>query len=109
MILLDHKKLLNVTRITPDNVAVLTDWLALHPAFGWDVETNFKKTFFARKMRTMQFGWTDRQFFVDLRDFCGGDGNLLAEVQGNYGVNLFAAPKLKAFLGSVSPFLCSDK
>jgi hypothetical protein len=109
MKVIDPKPLLNVTVIHPDTVAELITWLASKPAFGWDVETTVTKTFFDRKTRTMQFGWSDRQFFVDLLEFCDGRSDLLSEVQGNYGQNLFAAPKLKAFLGAISPYLCSNQ
>jgi hypothetical protein len=106
---LDPKTVLNITVIHPDNVTELVTWLTNCVMFGWDVETTVTKTFFDRKMRTMQFGDQKRQFFVDLLEFCDGRSDLLAEVQGNYGQNLFAAPKLKAFLGAVSPYLCSNK
>jgi hypothetical protein len=106
---LDPKTVLNITVIHPDNVTELVTWLTNSVMFGWDVETTVTKTFFDRKMRTTQFGDQKRQFFVDLLEFCDGRSDLLSEVQGNYGQNLFAAPKLKAFLGAVSPYLCSNK
>ena len=108
---LDHKSLLSVTRLfSLDEVeSTLVPWLAATPNFGWDVETTVEKTFFARKMRTMQFGDQKRQFIIDLLDLCDGDSALLAEIQGNYGLNLFAAPKVQAFLALIQPFLCTNK
>jgi DNA polymerase I-like protein with 3'-5' exonuclease and polymerase domains len=108
---LDHKSLLNITRLfsVEECKNYLVPWLAGRPAFGWDVETTVEKTFFARKMRTMQFGDQKQQFIVDLLDLCDGDSALLAEIQGNYGLNLFAAPKVEAFLALIQPFLCTNK
>ena len=108
---LDHKSLLNITRLktVEDVKSTLLPFLAACPAFGWDVETTPTKTFFDRKMRTMQFGNQKQQYIIDLLDLCDGDSSLLAEVQGNYGLNLFAAPKIKEFLDLVFPFLATDK
>jgi DNA polymerase I-like protein with 3'-5' exonuclease and polymerase domains len=105
----DPKTLLNVTVVHPETVAEFISCLTDMTVFGWDTETTVTKTFFDRKMRTMQFGNHKRQFFIDLLEFCDGRPDLLAEVQGNYGQNLFAAPKLKALLEAVRPFLCSNK
>jgi DNA polymerase I-like protein with 3'-5' exonuclease and polymerase domains len=106
---LDHKTLLNITRLhSLDDVrSILVPWLQSVPFFGWDVETTVEKTFFARKMRTMQFGDQKRQFIIDLLDLCAGDSVLLSEIQGNYGLNLFAAPQVQEFLSLIQPFLCA--
>jgi DNA polymerase I-like protein with 3'-5' exonuclease and polymerase domains len=74
--------------------------------FGWDLETNVVHDFFWRRCRTMQFGNTTEQYLVDLLWLCDGDSDLLYAAQGNYGANLYLAPKLQAFIELVRPALC---
>lgn len=108
---LDPKKYLNITRLrTLEDVdKFLIPWFYLNKEWGWDIETTVHKEFFERKVRTTQFGTKDQQFLIDLLDFVDGDAELLKEVQGYFGLNLDAAPKLRALMSKLKPFLCSQE
>jgi len=102
---------LNITVVTnTDQLPELVDFLnGCNGEFGWDIETTLVKDFFYRRTRTVQFGNRNKQFVVDLLALCDGDPDLLFNVQGNYGANLHLAPKLKLFIDTIAPFLCSAK
>lgn len=71
---------------------------------GWDVETNFCKDFFWRRIRSMQFGNVKEQYMIDLLAFCDGNSQLLEECQGNYGKKALP-PGLKRVLEIISPVI----
>jgi DNA polymerase I-like protein with 3'-5' exonuclease and polymerase domains len=101
---------LNITKITsteqfPELVDFFNDCGGI---LGWDIETTLVKDFFYRRTRTVQFGNRDKQFVVDLLALCDGDEDLLFRAQGNYGANLYLAPKLKLFMDTIAPILCSS-
>lgn len=74
---------------------------------GWDIETTPLKDFFFRRCRTVQFGNQAEQYVTDLLSLCDGDSDLLRAAQGHYGANLHLAPKLKAYIESLRPVVCS--
>jgi DNA polymerase I-like protein with 3'-5' exonuclease and polymerase domains len=100
----------NITRV--NNTATedkLIAFLEKIKDFGFDVETTFTKTFFWRRVRTMQFGTAEEQYVIDLRDYCDGNADLLYNCQGHYGKNLHLAPKLQALIQKLSKYLCSNE
>lgn len=107
---LDPKQYLSVIRLrTLEEVkAQLLPWLHLNTDIGWDIETNFEKDFYKRRVRTCQFGTRDQQFVIDLLDFVNSPDELVA-AQGDFGCNLHTSPKLAALIGLLKPFLCSHK
>lgn len=108
MALLDPKSLtppLNIKVIRDEaGLAVLIQWLKLHPTWCLDCETNPLKTFFQRKMRLLQFGDRDSQFVIDLLNFVNSPEEL-ADAQGNFGVDLGKYPGLKFLFEQLRPFL----
>jgi DNA polymerase I-like protein with 3'-5' exonuclease and polymerase domains len=74
-------------------------------ATGLDVETDVKKDFYWRRCRTIQFGVLEKQYVVDLLELCDGDSNLLFDCQGEYGKNLYKAPKLQEFIQAITPYV----
>jgi DNA polymerase I-like protein with 3'-5' exonuclease and polymerase domains len=75
---------------------------------GFDIETDPKKDFYYRRCRTIQFGRIDKQVVVDLLGLCDNDPELLFAAQGEYGKNLHKAPKLKAFIEQISPYITGN-
>lgn len=60
---------------------------------GWDCETTPVRDYFYRRLRTIQFGNSDEQYVIDLREFCHDNPALTAsddlyQSQGYYGANL---------------------
>ncbi len=105
----DVKPPMNITTITDiKQLPLLVDFFNNSGGvFGWDIETTPLKDFFYRRTRTVQFGNREKQFVVDLLALCDGDPDLLFEAQGNYGANLYKAPKLKLFMDTIAPVLCA--
>ena len=102
---------LNVTHInTLEETARLFEFLDEQVAkndttTGFDLETDPKKDFYFRRCRTVQFGRIDKQVVVDLLGLCNGDSDLLFAAQGEYGKNLYKAPKLQAFMQQLAPYV----
>ena len=103
---------LNYTLVqTPAQLDELCEWLKSTEEVGLDVETNFTKEYFTRKIRTIQIGNSEKQWLIDLLDFIDFDGmpENLIECQGNFGKNLHKAPLIKELIESLTPYLCSNK
>lgn len=106
---------LNVLRIVDESgITKLIDFLTKQSQLadtstGFDIETTPLKDFYFRRCRTVQFGNKDEQFVVDLLALCDGDSDLLFSAQGEYGKNLHTAPRLRAFIEQLRPFLTEKK
>lgn len=102
---------LNVLRIVDESgITKLIDFLTKQSQLqdtstGWDLETTPLRDFYFRRCRTVQFGNKDEQFVVDLLALCDGDSDLLFSSQGEYGKNLHTAPRMRAFIEQLRPFL----
>lgn len=76
------------------------------PYVGFDTETNWTVDFWARRVRTMQFGDKNEQYIIDLLAFTGSKERLI-ETQGNYGVNSDGV--YDEILKTITPVLCTNK
>src|ERR1700690_3536144 len=72
---------------------------------GLDVETDMQDDWLVQRIRTIQVGNTEKQFVIDLLDFCNNDSTLLFDCQGDYGKNLYKAPLLAKVIESLGYWL----
>jgi DNA polymerase I-like protein with 3'-5' exonuclease and polymerase domains len=105
----------NITRVVDnESEEKLIEFLERTFDFGFDVETTVVKDFYYRRMRTMQFGTSNEQYVIDLKAYCDTLPELLASdllynCQGQYGKNLWMAPRLQKLFERLKKYLCSDK
>lgn len=74
---------------------------------GWDIETDPKKDFFWRRIRTIQFGNTQEQYVIDLLPFFDNNSDLLFKLQGSYGIHL--PERVRALMSRLKRVLCSKE
>jgi DNA polymerase I-like protein with 3'-5' exonuclease and polymerase domains len=61
------------------------DFLSRVHLFGADIETNLVEDFVQRKVRSIQVGDRNEQYFIDLWELAGRDTEFLSSIQGNHG------------------------
>lgn len=96
---------MNVSLVTDEaGLDKVSDFFSRVTEFGFDVETNIVRTFFHRRIRTIQVGDRDEQYVIDLLAFAGTQDALVAG-QGRYTPGDWARPVLEA----LRPALDGDK
>lgn len=104
----------NIIRVNDmEGVDQLISFLNKNKEFGFDIETTPTKDFFWRRIRTMQFGNSQIQFVIDLKQFVSvgtlykSAADVLFDCQGQYGATLWKAPQIQILLNKLQPYLCS--
>jgi DNA polymerase I-like protein with 3'-5' exonuclease and polymerase domains len=72
---------------------------------GWDIETDPKKDYYWRRIRTIQFGNQQEQYVIDLLPFFDNDPDKLFRLQGNYGLQL--PESMRRLVTVLKDVLCS--
>ena len=100
----------NITRVKDEETEdKLIEFLEKNDDFGFDAETTPVDNFYWRRMRTMQFGNSNEQYVIDLKEYTNKDADLLYKCQGEYGKHLYLAPKLQKLLVKLSKYICTNK
>lgn len=113
LVLSEMTPALNVTFIQiPQELELLDEYFkkqaeANQFIVGWDIETTPLKDYFFRRIRTVQFGHTERQLVIDLLGLCNNDPEELFNVQGYYGTRLNSG--ITKLLNITAPILESNK
>lgn len=89
IVLSELRPALNPTLVT-DRIGLqaVEDFFSRVSVFGFDTETNVTKSFYHRKLRTIQVGDKNEQYIIDLLAFAGSPARLLQ--QGGHQVPLWA-------------------
>lgn len=101
---------LNYTHVVDERgIQALGEFLDDVDEVGFDTETNITKTFYDRRIRTIQLGNKNEQFIVDLLALVGWSQDALIDAQGDFGCRVKNYPLLSLLLDILRPSLESAR